>query len=225
MPEKNELSEQESLQLITEMIQKAKSSFNESGSSAILWGTAVGTAGLVSFAERYWQFDIGFDIWLITLAAFIPQIIISVREGRQRKTRSYQEAYGNAVLLVFGLSIFMLIFYMNVISRETDNLLAREGQELLLRNMQTGEAAHYIPSVPSGYSLLLLLFGIPTLTMGIGHRFLPMIIGGILCFVFFIISCFIPSMYDLLLTGLAGITNWLVPGLLLRRRYLKGKHC
>ena len=225
MAEKNELTEQESLQLITEMIQKAKGGFHETGASAILWGTAVGTAGLVNFAERFWHFSVGFDIWLVVLAAFIPQLIISVREGRQRKVRSYQEAYANAVLLVFGLAIFMLNFYLNVISRETDKLLADEGKELLLRNIQTGAITHYIPSVPSGYSLLLLLFAIPTLTMGIGSKFMPMIIGGVLCFGYFIASCFIPSTYDLLFHGLAGITNWLIPGLILRHRYLKGKTC
>jgi hypothetical protein len=225
MAEKNQLSEQESLQLITEMIQKAKNSFHESGMSAILWGTAVGTAGLVDFAERKWGFDIGFDIWLLVLAAFIPQIIITVRERRNRKVRSYQEVYMDAVLLVFGVGIFMLNFYLNVISRVTDNMWADQGKELLLRNNQTGEIAHYIPSVPSGFSLLLLVFAMPTLMMGIGSRFKPMIFGGIICFGFFLISCFTTTTWDMLLCGLSGITNWLVPGLCMRYRYLKGKNC
>jgi hypothetical protein len=225
MADKNEMNEQESLQLITEMIQKAKGGFHESGASPILWGTAVAIAGLISFAERYWNFYIGFDIWLIVLAAFIPQIIISIREGRARQVKSYQEVYANAVLVVFGIAIFMLNFYINVISRETDRLLAEGGQELLLRNIKTGETTHYVPSVPSGYSLLLLIFAIPTLTIGIAQKFMPMIIGGILCFGYFMLSCFIPSTYDLLLHGLAGITNWLIPGLILRRRFLKGQNC
>ncbi|MES2328483.1 MAG: hypothetical protein V4539_02705 [Bacteroidota bacterium] len=225
MEKDKKLTEQESLELITEMIHKVKNTYHESGTGAILWGTAVGIAGLMSFAQRQWNFSIGFDIWLIVLVAFIPQIYISIREGKNRKVVSYQEAYMDAVWLVFGLSIFMLTFYLNVISGVTDNFMKQDDSELLLRNLTTGETRHYIPSVLSGYSLLLLLFAMPTLTTGIGQKFKPMIVGGILCYVYFIISCFTQTKYDLLMNGIAGITNWLIPGLILRDRYLKGKRC
>ena len=225
MAEDKELTEQESLQLITEMIHKAKSSFHDSGTGAILWGTVVGIAGLMSFAERYWNFSIGFDIWLIVLAAFIPQIIISIRERRNRKVVAYEESSMNAIWLVFGISIFMFNIFANIVPGITDKILASEGQELLLRNLKTGETAHYIPSVISGYSLLLLLFAMPTLATGLSRKFQPMITGGVLCYLYFIISCFTNTTYDLLLSGIAGITCWLIPGLVLRNRYLKGKNC
>ena len=225
MAEDKELTEQESLQLITEMIHKAKSSFHDSGTGAILWGTVVGIAGLMSFAERYWNFSIGFDIWLIVLAAFIPQIIISIRERRNRKVVAYEESSMNAIWLVFGISIFMFNIFANIVPGITDKILASEGQELLLQNLKTGETAHYIPSVISGYSLLLLLFAMPTLATGLARKFQPMITGGVLCYLYFIISCFTNTTYDLLLSGIAGITCWLIPGLVLRNRYLKGKNC
>lgn len=79
--EEKKLSEQESLQLITEMIQKAKRSFHESGASSILWGSVIAVCGLVSFAEMQWQFSIGFDVWLLALAAIIPQVLITIREN------------------------------------------------------------------------------------------------------------------------------------------------
>jgi hypothetical protein len=225
MTEEKELTEQESLQLITSMIHKAKGSFHESGTSAILWGSVVAFAGLMSFAERYWDFYIGFDVWLVVLAAFIPQIIISIREGKNRKMISYEESSMNAIWLVYGVSIFALNFYLNVVPFASDKILASEGKELLLRNLKTGETSHYIPSIMSAYSLLLLLYAIPTLATGISRKFKPMLIGGILCFLFFIISCFTGSTYDLLLNGIAGICCWLIPGLVLRNRYLKGKTC
>jgi hypothetical protein len=225
MAEEKKLTEQESLELITEMIHKVKTSYHERGTGAILWGTVVAIAGLMSFAQRNWNFSIGFDIWLIVLVAFIPQNIISIREGKNRKVVSYQDAYQDAVWLVFGLGVFMLTFYLNVIPSVTDNFFKEDGTELLIRNITTGETAHYTPSVLSGYSLLLLMYAMPTLATGIGHKFKPMIVGGILCYVYFIISCFTPTKYDLLMNGIAGITNWLIPGLILRDRYLKGKRC
>lgn len=225
MTQEKELTEQESLRLITEMIHKAKSSFHESGTSSILWGSVVGVAGLVSFAERFWHFSIGFDIWLIVLGAFIPQIIISIREGRNRRVVTYEESSQNAIWLVYGVSIFALNFYLNVIPGASDRILAAEGQELLLHNLKTGVTSHYVPSVMSGFSLLLLIYAIPTLATGLARKFMPMIIGGILCFLYFIISCFTTTTYDLLLNGIAGISCWLIPGFVLRSRYLKGKSC
>ena len=59
--EEKELNEQESISLISEMIQKAKSSFHESGTSAILWGSVVAFCGLVSFMQAQFGFSIGFD--------------------------------------------------------------------------------------------------------------------------------------------------------------------
>ncbi|NCI45485.1 hypothetical protein [Sediminibacterium soli] len=225
MAEEKQMTEQESLQLITEMINKAKGHYQESGTGPILWGTVVGIAGLVSFAEHYWHFSIGFDIWWIVFLAFIPQIVISVREGKQKKTVAYQEAYLNTIWLVFGISIFMLTFYFNVIPGASERLMAGDNQQVWIKNTATGELKQSRPFILSAQSLLLLLYAMPTLATGIAQRFKPMVIAGIVCYGMFILSCFLSSTWDLLLNGVAGILNWLIPGLILRARYLKGKSC
>jgi len=224
MEEKN-LSEKESLELITKMIQKAKGSFHESGTSAILWGSVVALAGLINFAEEYWKFSIGFDIWWIVLAALIPQIFITIRERRNRKVVAHEASFMNAIWLVYGISIFALLFYFNVVPGVTDRLLSEQGNELVLRNVNNGRAEHFRPFVLSHFSLLLILYAIPTLATGIALKFKPMLIGGILCYLLFIASCFTASVWDMLFNGLAGILNWLIPGLILRDRYIKGRNC
>lgn len=218
MEEEKSLSRQESLQLITEMISKAKAHFHESGTSAILWGSVVGIAGLVSFAELYWNFTIGFDIWLLVLAAIIPQVFIGIKESRRRKVVSHTEAAVDAAWLAYGISIFALVFYLNIVPGVTDKILAQEGVSLL-RTGPDGSTAQFRYFIPSYGSLLLLLYAIPTLATGIAHKFRPMFWAAILCYIFFIISCFTPRTYDMLLNGLAGIFNWLIPGLILRRRF------
>jgi hypothetical protein len=213
-----QLSEKESLDLITEMIYKVKRDFHESGTSAILWGSAVGIAGLVNFAELYWKFYIGFDIWLLVLAAIIPQVVISIRESRQRKVITHTKAAVDAVWLVYGISIFALVFYLNIVPDITAKLLARDGIALL-QSAPNGITKPFRFFIPSHGSLLLLLYAIPTLATGIAHKFKPMFWAAVLCYIFFIISCFTPNAYDMLLNGLAGIFNWLIPGLILRRRF------
>jgi hypothetical protein len=223
MEEQKPLTEKESLELITKMINKAKSSYNESGTGPILWGTVVGIAGLTSFAENNWNFSIGFDIWIITLLAIIPQVVISIRDARKRKVVRYEESSLNAIWLVFGISIFALTFYNNVLPDITDRLLNADGVELLIKNNKTGEIKHFVPYIFSASSLFLLLYGIPTLATGLATKFRPMIIGGILCYCLFVISCYTPTKYDMLLNGIAGIINWLIPGLILRSCYIKDK--
>ena len=94
--DKEQLSEQESLALITGMIQKAKSSYHDSGTSILLWGSAVTLASLVSYLKAEFQFDIGFDIWLLVLAAIIPQIFISIKERKSRQFQSHTDIAVNA---------------------------------------------------------------------------------------------------------------------------------
>jgi hypothetical protein len=220
MDEKH-LSEKESLKIITEMIGKVKSSFHEDGTSAILWGTVIAICGLVSFAQMKFHFRIGFDIWLLTLAAIIPQVFISIREKKQRRVVSHTEAAMNAIWIVYGISIFALVFYFNTVPRVTDNFLGEEGWKLVRTVNGREEAMKYF--IPSSGSLLLLLYAIPTLATGWAHNFRPMTIAAIMCYVFFIISCFVPTAEDLLLNGLAGIFNWLIPGLILRSRFRRKK--
>src|SRR6476469_9544850 len=220
--EEKPMSEQESLRVITEMIQRAKGSFHEDGTSAILWGSVVGFAGLMSFAERYFHFYIGFDVWLLTLFAIIPQIFISIREGKRRQTKSYYESSVDAIWIVYGISIFALIFYFNITQYTTPYLMHKEGEYLYvhLANGTTKQLENFIPSASS---LLILLFGIPTLTTGIERRFRPMFWRGIGCYVLFIISLFTNNVFDQLLCGIAGIVNWLIPGLILRKKYYSEK--
>ncbi|MBA4196005.1 MAG: hypothetical protein C0459_00495 [Chitinophaga sp.] len=226
MEEEKELSEQESLKLITEMIQKAKGGFHENGTSAILWGSVVSIAGFISFTENYFRYYIGFDIWLIVLAAIIPQIFISIKENRNKKVVSHDEKFMDATWLVYGISIFALMFYINVVPSVSEHFIADyDKSQLLIKNLQTGAIQNWKPFIFGQSSLYLLLFSIPTLITGIARRFKPMLFGGLLCLALFITSCYTTTMWDMLLMALAGIFNWLIPGIILRSRFLKGKNC
>ena len=227
MTEQKQFTEEQSLKLITEMILKAKAShFHENGTGAILWGSVIGFCGLFTFLQRHYDWDTGwFDVWFLALIAIIPQIFISIKDKQLRVVKTDKEIVLDAVWLVYGISIFALVFYFNVIGKQTNLLLLEEGKEMLLKNLQTGELNHQTPFTPSQGSLLLMLYAIPTMITGMARKFKPMLIGGIICYALFIISCFTASKYDYLMNGLAGIFNWLIPGLILRSRYAKGNAC
>ena len=217
------MSEQESLALITQMIQKAKSHFHESGASAILWGSVVGFCGFFSFAQKYWNWNIKFDIWTIAMVTIIPQVWLNIRDKKRKVVKTHEENVIDAIWMVYAISIFALLFYINVVPQVSVKLFVSDGVELLKRNIQTGQITTYKPFILSASSLLILLYAIPTLATGIGQKFLPMIVGAIFCYGFFVASCFTSGTWDALLNGLAAIFNWLIPGLILRNRFLKAK--
>ncbi|OIR12735.1 hypothetical protein GALL_58020 [mine drainage metagenome] len=224
MAEEKKLTEQESLQLITEMIHKVKSSFHESGTSAILWGSVIGFCGLFSFLQIQFDFSTGgFDVWLLTFIALVPQVVITIRESRQKRVLTYEETAMNAIWIVFAISIFALVFYNNAVPRIAENYFAKEGIELFEKNITTGEITTFHPYILSVSSVFLILYAVPTLATGLARKFKPMIIGGIICYLLFLVSCFTTYKYDMLLHAIAGIINWLIPGLILRRNFLKGK--
>ncbi len=210
-----ELSYQESLQLINTMINKAKDSYHDTGIGAMLWGAVIATCSLVRFAEIYFDFRLPFDIYLLTLAALVPQIFITIRERRERKVRSYDDRFNNFVWLAFGISIFLLI---HVINLAFDSWAPVAGEyKTLTGNNPAFRLSEFIAP------LFLILYGLPTFITGASFRFRPMLWGGLFCWACSIITVYTDFKIDLLLTALSAIMAWFIPGLLMKKEYTQTK--
>lgn len=194
MEDEKQLSEKESLALIASMITKAKNSYIDSGIGPLCWGILITVCSLVTYAQRKFAFSIGFDIWILSLLALIPQIYFSIRSKRNRTYTTHEEAMMNYVWGTFALSLFMVNFY-------------------IIHN-----------HAPKGISLQMIIFGIPTFITGGIRKFNPMIIGGVVCWICSIASYYTDFPEGMLLMALSATSAWLIPGIILRRRYLKLKH-
>lgn len=197
-----QLSHKQSLELIEEMIYKAKDSYHESGTSALLWGSIIMFCSAVSFANTWLKLNWLNQIWLLTIIAVIPQIIISIREAKAQKFKSHTDDAMNGIWISFGISIFLASLYINSVKVEGSGIL------------------------------FLILYGIPTFATGFTHRFKPMIIGGIVCWAAAIVSMVIRNSIEnlpmvrrieLVLFFVSAFFAWLLPGLILRNDYLKQK--
>lgn len=203
---KNKLSEKESLELITTMIHRAKDSYHDSGIGSIMWGAVIMTCSLVTYAQFRFQFRMPFDIWLLTLLAIIPQVFISIRENRQKKVRTYNDIAMDYLWIAFGISIFLLIHANTGITRGLQG------------------AGNYFESTGFRFydyttSLFLIIYGFPTFVTGGIMKFRPMIIGGIFCWICSIAAVYTPALTDLLLMAAAACLAWLIPGIILYKRY------
>lgn len=193
MQEPNDLSHEQRLDLINEMIYKARNDYHESGASALLWGGTIMFCSILSLLNTYWQIKWLDHIWWLTFVAVIPQLIISVREGKQRKYKLHTDDAMGGIWISFAVAILLMFYYGHAFK-------------------------------PAGAaSLFLILYGMPTFATGLTHRFIPMIVGGIVCWVCAVISFYTNRQVDLMLFVVAAFFAWFLPGLILRRDYLKAR--
>lgn len=213
LEQQTSMTEAERLKLISDMIARAKNSFHESGLGPILWGAVITLCSLVTFAEIQFQFRMPFDIWFLTFLAIVPQVILVSREKKLRKARSRDELFMDGVWMVFGVSIFLLIF----INYHTYQYMGPAVRAL----RETQPDAKSFSDISTSY--FLLLYGIPTLITGIAKSFRPMVVGGVACWILAGISVYTPLKVDMLLSAAAALLAWLNPGIQLRLKYLKNR--
>ncbi len=210
-----EMSGQESLALITTMINKAKESYHDTGVGAMMWGAVVAVCTLVRLAEYHFEFRLPFDIYLLTLAALIPQVFITLREKKERKVKSFDDAYMDYIWLGFGICLFLLIHVINLVYRDWGPV-AKEYHEL------TGHASPF-KFHEFIHPLFLILYGLPTFITGAACKFRPMLFGGIFCWLCSIIAVYTNIKIDLLLTALSAVAAWFIPGLIMEKEYRQYK--
>lgn len=185
------LSEAQSLRLIEEMIHKAKNSYHESGTSALLWGGVIMFCSAVAFGNVGWKIGWLNQVWILTFIAIVPQIIISVRESKAQKFKSHTDDLMNGIWIAFGICIGLMTFYVNAVKPQSSSFL------------------------------FLMLYGIPTFATGLGQRFRPMVFGGIFCWAAAVVSVYTAQRVDLALFFASAFFAWFLPGLILRSAYLK----
>ncbi len=194
MLEEKQLTEKESLALIASMINKVKNSCIDSGIGPLFWGVMITICSLITFAESNFHFKLGFDIWILSLIALLPQIFFTWRAKKEKVFIAHDETMMNYVWGTFTVCVFMLSFYNS--KTETSNSIA----------------------------LYMMVFGIPTFITGGIRNFKPMILGGLVCWICSIASYYVSFANGMLLMALSAVAAWLIPGIILRRRYLKMKH-
>ena len=151
---------------------------------------------LITFCGLVSWFEIHYskdfgDVWLLTLVALVPQIYFSVKEKRSRTFIAHNEIATNYIWIAFTLSMFITSFYF----------------------------AYFIRANVS--PLIMMLFGIPTFIIGGMANFKPMIFGGVFCWVMSVISMHTSTDIDMLLMAACGLIAWLIPGVILWKRYKK----
>jgi len=195
MSEEKQLSEQESLRLIAQMINQAKSFYYESGISPLIWGFT----NLICFTLAYFDrtvkgFDLPFSPFFLMIITLAIQLYYDRKEGHEKKAiaTTYHDDVHKYVWMSFGFAIAIF------------------------------SAAGSIANI--GYPMLpvfLILFGIPTLITGCIIKFPPMIIGAVICWIFSVVAFLHQGYYAYLLCAAGATAAWIIPGFILRAEFKK----
>ena len=105
-------TQQQGLDLINEMISKAKKSYTTKGIASMVWGSLITFCGLVNWVEIHFNKSFG-DVWLLTLIALLPQIYFSVKEKRNKNFIGHNEITTNYIWIAFTISMFITSFYFS----------------------------------------------------------------------------------------------------------------
>jgi hypothetical protein len=194
--EEKELSPQESLQLIHNMINKTKDSVADDSFYFLLWGWLVFTCCAASFCLKvFFHYDNFYYIWLLMPVGGIVSGIYGSRQAKKQKVKTFVEEYLNYLWIAIGCSFVVLILmqFVNGTAWQTSS-------------------AYYI-----------LLYAIGTFVSGKALRFKPLVIGGLINLVLAVVILKFNYDYQLLINSLAILTSYIIPGHLLRIRHQKQK--
>lgn len=195
MEQEKEFTGEESLELISRMIATARKDYYDTGISALLWGSVITICSLTSFASYFLRMPELQYIWFLTIAAVIPQVMISIREKKARRYKTHDADLMSGIWISFAISMFLLGWVLNSLGKR----------------------------VPQMDAIYMIIYGIPTFTTGYARSFKPMIFGGIACWVFALVSLYVDYPYTQLFVAASAQLAWFIPGLILRKRYLKAK--
>ncbi len=185
------MTETESLQLITSMINKAKNNFSERGLLYLIWGWVILFCCIIDFSGIYFfKYEPIHFVWLLLYVILIFQIFYIRKQKKVRTTKTYTGEINAFVWITFTICLVLVIFICNIFKQ-------------------------YQLIDP----LLLMLYGMPTFLSGIIIKFKPLVIGGICCWALAVVSPFINVEFQVLLLGCAVIAAWIIPGYLLKQRF------
>jgi surface polysaccharide O-acyltransferase-like enzyme len=97
-PEEVSMTEAESMQLISSMINKAKNRFNETGFLYLLWGWVVLICCITQFVAAYFfNYGNAYYVWFLTWIVVVYQVFFL---RKKRKSRTTLTNRGNILLAV-----------------------------------------------------------------------------------------------------------------------------
>jgi len=185
--DEREITPEESLSLIRSMIETTKHSIGDSSHYFLLWGWAVMIGCLVQYIlMSVVKSPYHYLAWLITPVAVIFHVIFMLRDRRKERVKTFISEATGYLWTALGLSFFALAFIFSKIG--------------------------WVYCFP----IYILLYGVGTYVSGSILKFKPLVVGGLVNLLLAIITAYLPYDVQILMTAVAILISYIIPGHLLR---------
>ena len=183
-----ELTKEESLSLITDMIGQAKRNVARGGSFYfLLWGWVVMLANLGHYLlDKFDWYEHPYIVWLVTIPATIASLWYGAQQSKKAVVRSHLDRLYGLIWLAVGIGILIVILFVSKVDYNIN-------------------------------AIILILAGIGTFISGSMLRFNPLVIGSVALWISSIVAFSLTVTDQYLVGAVAVIVGYLIPGYLLKR--------
>jgi hypothetical protein len=187
MSDHNEnLSAQQSLDIITNMIKQAQGKVSGYSFYFILWGWTIVLADLGMYSlMRFSNYQYPYIVWLLTIPAWAITIIYAYRHDQRTAVQSHLDRISMWLWMGMGIGIIPVVAFGSVV-----------GWNIC--------------------PIILLMAAVPTFVSGIIVRFKPLMFGGVSFWIGGAICFLAPQQEQYLVSAITISLGYLVPGYLLR---------
>lgn len=184
-----ELSSQDSLALITDMIRKAKREVAGDGSFQILlWGWTISICNLGHYALMKAGVANSYLIWLLVIPTTVVSTVYGIRKGKKARVKTHLDIVISQLWIAVFVGIIIVLGFMNILEFNQN-------------------------------PVILILAALGMFVTGTLIRVNLVKLGGVILGVGAIIAFTLPVMDQYLVAGIAIILGYLVPGYYLKKNY------
>jgi hypothetical protein len=122
-PEDEALTTQQSISIITEMINNAKGNVKENSIYFLLWGTVIAIANIGMFTLIQVGYAHPYIVWAISIPAWIVTIIAGYKQGKRARATSHLDRISAWLWFSFGIVIFTLVVFGEKINWQMNSVI------------------------------------------------------------------------------------------------------
>jgi uncharacterized membrane protein len=186
--EEKMMTGEESLKIITEMINRTKVNIRQGSFHLLLWGWLLTVCSLSEWLiMKLTSYPHPYYIWFLVIPGTFVSMIYGAVNGRKSKVHTYADILYMWTWIGFFFAAIVLFI------------------------VQSDKMENVTPYI-------LLLAGFPTFLSGFIVKFKPLIVGGVCFWVIAILVHFVGPPFALLGIPMAMLTGYLIPGYMLRNK-------
>jgi hypothetical protein len=192
--ENSNLTPEQSLQLINNMIQGVKKDIKDNGFLFLLWGWLVFAASITHFILLKMQYTHAYVVWpmLMPLGGIISVVYgISRLKSKERRVKTFVDRAMIYVWIAFAITLCIVL-----------SSGARLGFDKV-------------------YPFVLLIYGIGTFITGGIIKMKWLVVGGVICWILSVVAFYVNFEVQLILLATAIAVAYIFPGHVLRANYKK----